>query len=158
MRSARVRGARALSAIALLVLAAECSSKPAEPSVETKKPVDAQHAGITTPHGDHSPHHGGLVLMNGEMHYEVVFDPAGKHRVWFSNAVREDLPASIATGVTMVISRPMGPAETLPFRIDESGESWVADGSPLDESGTMIKLTYSVRGEPIEMEIPFAKS
>ena len=42
-------------------------------------------------------------MMNGEMHYEVVFDPAGKHRVWFSNAVREDLPASMATGVTMVI-------------------------------------------------------
>jgi hypothetical protein len=151
-----VRGAGVRGAIVLLALAAAaCSSKPAEPPIETKKPVDAQHAGITTPHGDHSPHHGGIVLMNGEMHYEVVFDPAGKHRVWFSNAVREDLPASIATGVTMVISRPMGLAETLPFKIDDSGESWVAAGSPLDESGTLIKLTYSVRGERLEIEIPF---
>ena len=140
-------------------LTAACSSKPADTIAQpVNKSKDSQHAGITTPHGDHSPHHGGMVLMNGEMHYEVVFDPAGKHRVWFSNAVREDLPASIATGVTMVISRPMGPAETLPFKIDDSGESWVADGSPLDESGTMIKLTYSVRGEPIEIEIPFVKS
>lgn len=96
-------------------------------------------------------------MMNGEMHYEVVFDPAGKHRVWFSNAVREDLPASVATGVTMVIARPMGPAETVPLRIDESGESWVAAGSPLDESGTMVKLTYSVRGERLEIEIPLVR-
>ena len=35
--------------------------------------------------------------MNGEMHYEVVFDRDGKHRVWFSDAVREDLPASVAS-------------------------------------------------------------
>ena len=142
----------------VLLMALVGCSQPAEQAPPAAKPADPQHAGITTPHGDHSPHHGGIVMMNGEMHYEVVFDPAGQHRVWFSNAVREDLPASIATGVTMVISRPMGPAETLPFRIDDSGESWVAAGSPLDESGTMIKLTYSVRGEPFEIEIPFMKS
>ena len=141
------------------VLLGACSSKPEVPQPGAPaKPADSQHAGITTPHGDHSPHHGGIVMMNGEMHYEVVFDPAGRHRVWFSNAVREDLPASVATGVTMVISRPMGPAETVPLKIDESGESWVAAGSPLDESGTMVKLTYSVRGETLEIEIPFVKS
>jgi hypothetical protein len=146
-----------LGAIALLALTVACSSKPETPTEAPVKPADSQHAGITTPHGDHSPHHGGIVMMNGEMHYEVVFDPAGRHRVWFSNGVREDLPASVATGVTMVISRPMGPAETVPLRIDESGESWVAAGSPLDESGTMVKLTYSVRGETLEIEIPLVK-
>ena len=45
--------------------------------------------------------------MNGEMHYEVVFDRAGKHRVWFSNAVREDLPASIASKVAMIVTPKM---------------------------------------------------
>ena len=120
--------------------------------------ADSQHAGITTPHGDHSPHHGGIVMMNGETHYEVVFDKTGKHRVWFSNAVREDLPASIASGVVMVMTRPMGVAETLPLAIDESGESWVAAGAPLDESGTMVTLRYHVRGEPFEIEIPFTTS
>lgn len=94
-------------------------------------------------------------MMNGETHYEVVFDKTGKHQVWFSNAVREDLPASIAGGVVMVITRPMGVSETLPLAIDESGESWVAAGAPLDESGTMVTLRYSVRGEPFEIEIPF---
>ena len=117
--------------VAALVAAAACSSTPASPPVEaTKKQADTQHAGINTPHGDHSARHGGTVMMNGDMHYEVVFDKTGKHRVWFSNAVREDLPASTASNVVMVVTRPMGAAETLALTIDESGESWVAAGAP----------------------------
>ncbi|HEX8030514.1 MAG TPA: hypothetical protein VF491_18700 [Vicinamibacterales bacterium] len=136
-----------------------CSAAPAEkPAEPDSKSKDAAHANITTPHGDHSPHHGGMVLMNGETHYEVVFDRGGKHRVWFSDAVREDLPASIASGVVMEIRRPMGVAETLPLAIDDSGESWVAAGAPLDESGTMVTLRYSLRGEPFEIEVPFVGS
>ena len=102
---------------------------------------------------DHSAHHGGLVMMNGEAHYEVVFDQAGKHRVWFSNAVREDLPASIASDVVMVVTPKMGATETFALKIDDSGESWVADGHPL-AGGDMVKLTYKLRGEPFEIEIP----
>ena len=137
-----------------LLLAAACSSKPAEPPPQaTTTPKDAQHANITTPHGDHSPHHGGLVMMNGEVHYEVVFDQAGKHRLWFSDAVREDLPASIASNVVMVVTPKMGAQETFALKIDDSGESWVADGHPL-AAGDMVKITYKLRGEPFEIEIP----
>ena len=140
--------------LAALLIGAACSSKPAEPPPQAaSRPRDAQHAGITTPHGDHSPHHGGLVMMNGEIHYEVVFDQKGKHRVWFSDAVREDLPASIASNVVMSITPRMGAVETLALKIDDSGESWVADGNPL-ASGDLVKLTYSIRGEPLEIEIP----
>ena len=140
-------------AIAALLACAACSSKPAEPPAATATPADPQHAGLTTPHGDHSPHHGGLVMMNGEVHYEVVFDQAGRHRVWFSNAVREDLPASIASDVVMVVTPKMGAAETFVLKIDDSGESWIAAGHPL-ASGDMVRLTYQLRGEPFEIEIP----
>ncbi|HUQ88056.1 MAG TPA: hypothetical protein VM096_10885 [Vicinamibacterales bacterium] len=140
-------------ALGFMILAGACS-KPLEPAPEpVKKAADSQHSGITTPHGDHSPHHGGLVMMNGEMHYEVVFDAKGKHRVWFSDAVREELPASIASNVVMTITPKMGAVETLALKIDDSGESWVADGNPL-AGGDMVKLTYSARGEPFEIEIP----
>ena len=146
-------------ALAFLLLSAACASPPPSAPVEpAAKPKDTAHAGITTPHGDHTAHHGGMVLMNGETHYEVVFDRGGKHQVWFSDAVREDLPASIASGVVMEIRRPMGAVETLPLAIDDSGESWVAAGAPLDESGTMVTLRYSLRGEPFEIEVPFVGS
>ena len=140
--------------VAALLLSAACTSKPEPaPVPATAKPADSQHAGITTPHGDHSPHHGGMVMMNGEVHYEVVFDGAGKHRVWFSDSVREELPASIAANVVMIVTPKMGATETMALEIDDAGESWIADGHPL-ASGDMVKLTYSLRGEPFEIEIP----
>ena len=92
-------------------------------------------------------------MMNGETHYEVVFGKDGKHQVWFSDAVREDLPASIASNVVMVVTPKMGAAETFALKIDDSGESWIADGNPL-ASGDMVRLTYSMRGVPFEIEIP----
>ena len=146
---------RRLNTFVLLCVLAGCSPKPAEPPSQqaSSTPKDAQHANITTPHGDHSPHHGGLVMMNGEVHYEVVFDQAGKHRVWFSDAVREDLPASIASDVVMVVTPKMGSTETFALKIDDNGESWVADGHPL-AGGDIVKVTYKLRGEPFEIEIP----
>ena len=93
--------------------------------------------------------------MNGEMHYEVVFDRAGKHRLWFSNAVREDLPASVASKVMMIVTRKGAPDETIALQIDDSGESWVAAGQPVAGNDVMVKIRYDVRGEPFEVETPF---
>lgn len=142
--------------IAVLFAVTACSSKPAEPvPAATPKPADSPHAGITTPHGDHSSHHGGLVLMQGELHYEVVLDRNGKHAIWFSDAVREDLPASVASRVAMIVSRPAASPEFLTLAIDESGESWIASGRPLTGDDVMVKVTFVARGEPFEIEIPY---
>src|SRR5687768_9421065 len=134
---------------AVLLVGGHACGRPAESpgSAAIQKPADSQHAGITTPHGDHSPHHGGMVLMKGELHYEVVLDPKGRHAVWFSDAVREELPASVASKVEMTVLRPNAPAETLALAIDESGESWIAAGTPVGGDVT-VKLAFVARGEP----------
>jgi hypothetical protein len=141
----------------LLVGAGACSQPAPQPVANTSKPPDAQHAGITTPHGDHTPRHGGMVLMNGEVHYEVVLDRAGKHQIWFSNAVREELPASVASKMMMIVTRPKASDELLVLQIDESGESWVAAGQPVSGNNAMVKIHYDLRGEPYEIELPFVK-
>ena len=141
---------------AVLLAATACSSKPAAPvPTAAPKPADSQHAGITTPHGDHSPRHGGMVLMNGELHYEVVLDPKGRHAIWFSDAVREDLPASVASKVAMTVMRPDQPDEVLALAIDDSGESWMASGHPVSGNDVMVKLVLVARGESHEIEIPY---
>ena len=114
-----------------------------------------RESGITTPHGDHTPHHNGMVLMNGDFHYEVVFDRGGRHRIWFSDAVREDLPASLAAKVMMVVARKGAPPESIALAIDESGESWIAAGQPVSGDDVMVKVSYELRGVPLEIEIPF---
>jgi hypothetical protein len=142
---------------AVLLLGALACTKPDEQRApaDTQRPADSQHAGITTPHGDHSPHHGGIVLMKGELHYEVVIDPAGRHSIWFSDAVRDDLPASVASKVEMIVTRPHASPESLVLAIDESGESWITTGKPVAGNDVMVKVTFVARGEPFEIEIPY---
>jgi hypothetical protein len=148
-------GQMALTAL-IGILGVACARDTSTPAPQTKTaPRDAQHQGITTPHGDHSPHHGGMVLMNGELHYEVVFDRGGRHRIWFTDAVREDLPAAIAREVRMTIARPNQPPEALALEIDDTGESWVASGKPVAADNVMVKINYVVQGAAHEVEIPF---
>lgn len=145
--------------VAAVLLLTGCSNPPAAPAssatAPAAAPVDPQHQGLTEPHGDHSPHKGGMVLMNGDMHYEVVLSRAGAHRIWFTDPVRAELPASVATGVTMIITRPGEPDEVLKLAIDDSGESWVASGRPVPGDDAYVKITYAMQGEPHEVEVPF---
>ena len=120
--------------------------------------ANAQGAGGSAPpHGDHNPHHGGVVLMNGDLHYEVVLDPAGRsHRLFFSDAVREDLPASIASSVALTIFRPGATDELIPLQIDGTGESWFGSGRVVaDPAKTTVRVTFTIRGEPYWIDVPF---
>jgi hypothetical protein len=150
---------RALIVLPGLLLALACGRAPerAAPAAgaESAAPSDPQHQGLTEPHGDHSAHHGGMVFMNGDVHYELVLSAEGKHRVWFSDPMRNDLPASIVKGITLTVTRPDAPAEVLRMAIDESGESWVAAGRPVSGEGVMVKVEYALEGAPHEVEVPF---
>ncbi|MGE0464425.1 MAG: hypothetical protein AB7Q16_23905 [Vicinamibacterales bacterium] len=145
----------ALLAVGILATACSQPAPPPAAPAQSVAPQDPQHAGITEPHGDHTPQHGGLVLMNGDIHYEVVLNPSGRHAVWFTDAIRTELPAAVASNVRLVVTRPDAPPEALALEIDESGESWIARGQPVAGDAVMVKLTYDIRGVPHEVEIPF---
>ena len=111
------------------------------------------------PHGDHNPHHGGVVMMKGDdLHYEIVLDPAGRaYRVYFTDAVREELPASVASDVVLTIKRPSAPDERIAMRIDEAGESWVGRGQPVGDLATVTaRLAFSIKNEPYWIDLPFS--
>ena len=93
--------------------------------------------------------------MNGDVHYEVVLDPAGRYELWLSDAVRTELPASIASNVTVTVSRPNAEPEMLKLAVDEAGESWTGSGKPVTGDAVMVKVNYDLRGQPHEVEIPF---
>jgi hypothetical protein len=111
------------------------------------------------PHGDHTPHHGGVVMMKGDnLHYEVVLDPSGhEHRVYFTDAVREELPAAVASDVALTIKRPSQSDEMVVMRIDDAGESWVGGGRPVaDPAASTARLGFSVGQEPYWIDLPFS--
>jgi hypothetical protein len=146
-----------------LLSAAACASPPAPPppaaAPASAAPADAAHKNVTGPHGDHTPRHNGLVLMFGDVHYEVVLGTDGRHAVWFSDAVRSELPASVAREVSLQILRPGAPDEHLPLRIDGAGEAWIGQGARLEGDNVMVKVRYVLPGEPPhETEIPYLRN
>ncbi len=106
-------------------------------------------------HTDHRPRHGGLVLMNGDLHFEVILNKEGRHRVYFSDAVRAELPASIASELTITITQYQKVSETLNARIDADGKSWVADGKPVDDVNAVARVAFAAQGRPYWIDLPF---
>ncbi len=169
MRSDLNRGqrGRALAcAIVVSVGLASCERAPATaPPADTAAPaaaasVSAGPDGNTAPHGDHNPHHGGVVMMKGDLHYELVLDPAGRaHRVYFTDAVREELPASMASAVALTIRRQSQPDEPIVMQIDDTGESWIGRGQPVaSPKTTTARLAFSIQREPYWIDLPFSSS
>jgi hypothetical protein len=140
----------------LLLACAGCSDVSVGCGVETEPPPAAE-AEPAVAHGDHSPHHGGVVMMKGDLHYEVVLDPAGRYRLYFTDATRADLPASAAASASITLMRAGEAPEGIELRIDEAGESWIGQGRPVtNPSTTTARVSYTIRGEePYWIDIPF---
>jgi hypothetical protein len=137
-----------------------CSRTPAaQPPVAQQSPAPATPSTTAAvPHGDHNPHHGGIVMMKGDdLHYEVVLDPAGRaHRVYFTDAVREELPASVASDVVLTVRRPDAAEERIALQIDDAGESWVGSGRPVAvPAATMVRVAFAIQHEPYWIDLPF---
>jgi hypothetical protein len=149
-------------ALAAALTFASCGRPPAATPPpadgETAAAADAPLEGTAT-HGDHKPHHGGVVFMKGnDLHYEVVLDASGRaHHVYFSDALREALPASVATGVVLTIRHPA--EERIAMQIDDTGESWIGSGRRVDApGGATARLAFSVDREPYFIDIPFPRA
>jgi len=96
-------------------------------------------------------------MMKGDMHYELVVDEEGRVQLFFTDAVREDLPASIASAAAVTLQRKGVPDEPIALQIDPSGESWVGAGRPVaDRGSTTAKLSFTIRNDPYSIDLPLA--
>jgi hypothetical protein len=157
-RAARVGAATAIclrvTALCVWLVMPACNRSRPEPAAASSPPAARQPQ--TAPHGDHNPHHGGIVMMKGDLHYEAVFDLAGRsHQLFFSDAVRDDLPASVASAVSFTVKRAGEPDELVPLQIDASGESWIGSGRPIANAATTTaRVAFTVGEEPYWVDVP----
>lgn len=135
--------------------------RPVEPAPPTVLPAPAADLGGHKPgaHADHRARHGGMLLMDGDLHFEVVFDPAGRHRVHFSDAVRAPLPASVAAEVTLTINRKGAAPEPLVLSRAEDGASWVSSGKPLVFGAEDVaRVAYTrANAKPYWIDVPITR-
>jgi hypothetical protein len=109
------------------------------------------------PHSDHKPRHGGIVLMNGDLHFEVVMSRSGEYEVYFSNAMRDPLPASIASDVTITVQQQGQPPEPLTLQIDDAGEYWVGHGRAVTDPNASARIAYVIEGKPYWIDMPYVQ-
>ena len=95
--------------------------------------------------------------MDGDLHFEVILDKRGRHRVYFTDALRVELPPSVASDVTVTITDRSGVA-TLKARIDSDGKSWVAEGKPVDDVNATARVAFTAQGKPYWIDLPFGFS
>ena len=149
-----------IAVVATFALACNRTPAAAPPNQAAPAAGASSSAGNIVPHGDHTPHHGGVVMMKGDdLHYEVVLDPAGHaHRVYFTDAIRDELPASVASDVVLTIKRSAPPDERISMQIDEAGESWVGHGQRVaNPATTTARLAFSIHHEPYWIDLPFSR-
>jgi hypothetical protein len=151
-----------LVAVALASLAsARCGPSPAEGTTaratgaKTSVPAPAAKAPAPVPHGDHSPHHGGAVLMLGDLHYEIAFEPGGRVAVYFTDAVRKDLPASVVSDVYIEIERPKFKVERIELAIDAAGECWEGRAQPVTQDDAVVRVAFTFQGDATTVDLPY---
>ena len=112
------------------------------------------NSAATLGHFDHSPRHGGLVLMNGDTHFEVVLDRDGRYGVYFSDAVRVALPASMASQVRIAVTPTARSPETTALQIDATNACWIGRGTPIDDPNAIVRIAYTAEEKPYWIDVP----
>lgn len=148
---------RAWAIVGAALMLAACGGPRAAASVPAAAPQAAALPQTSIPHGDHNPRFGGVVYMNGDLHFEVVLGRDGRHRVYFSDAIRNELPAATASNVAITVTRKGNPPEDVRLAIDESGEAWVGQGHRIDDPNASARVSYAVRGTPFFIDVPVPK-
>jgi len=93
--------------------------------------------------------------MHGDLHYEVVLKATGHYQVFFSDARRAPLPASIASRVLITLTRTGEPNEAVSLMIADDGESWIGAGRPVQSAGVTARVAYEMDGRVYWIDVPF---
>jgi hypothetical protein len=113
--------------------------------------------GATVPHMDHSPRHGGLVLMRGDTHFEVVLNRDGLCQVYFTDATRAELPASFASEVDIGLATLDGDRQNVTFQVDPEGKTWAGRLKMTNDRQAIVRVTYVAKGEqPYWIDVPLS--
>jgi len=118
-------------------------------------PAEAMPDHGNASHGDHNPKFGGLVLMYGVLHFEIVARPEGAIQLHLSDAMRTPMPATTVSDVTVEVEHADGSFETVAMAISEAGDFWQGSSAPLEGGeATTVHLAFVAFGDPYVYALP----
>ena len=91
--------------------------------------------------------------------YNVSVVRDGRHQVYFSDAARSELPASIASNVSIAVSQNGREPDVGELEIDDAGESWVLAGraaTAVTDPEATARISYTIQGKEYWMDLPFS--
>lgn len=105
-------------------------------------------------HGNHDAKHGGFVMMFLEMHFELVVGEEGGVQLYYSDPMRNDLPASVVADVTVEIERENKSIEFVPMIMSVAGDFWEGSSESLNSEKDIVRVGFLFQGEPFVLDIP----
>jgi hypothetical protein len=109
---------------------------------------------VKTPEGsvpglhDHSPRHGGIVGMSGQLHLEAVARADGTVLVYLTDYNRAPRPLDDVSG-RVTLELPAGDRE---LALRATAEALEAKGEPFTDAEVNAHVELKVAGEPVEMD------
>lgn len=105
-------------------------------------------------HGNHDAKHGGFVMMYLDMHFELVVPEQGGIQLYYSDPLRNDLPAAVVADVSVEIERSGNNIEPVAMMISASGDHWMGDSMPVTNIEDIVRVAFLFQGEPFVLDIP----
>ena len=112
--------------------------------------------GTAEPHSDHNPHHRGVLMMNGDLHFETVVEESGKVSVYFSDAYRRPLSPTVVEDMELILRPDETDEESLRVVMDEAETHWTGQGGAVDKAGVNVLVAFTFKDEPFAAEIEVA--
>lgn len=105
-------------------------------------------------HGDHDPKFNGFVMMYIDLHFEVVLGERGGVRVYYSDEMRDELPAAVVSAVHVDILPAKGEASSVAMSVSEGGDFWEGSGEAVTDRDTIVRVSFVFQDEPLVFELP----
>jgi hypothetical protein len=146
---------KVLVALCVAVVAAASCSK-VQNAQNGGASATANASGDPTMHGDHNPRHGGLVFMERDIHFEVVATTPGEYAIYYTDMMRNELPASIAADAKITILPSKGDPEIVPLHIDPTGKFWTGAGKIVTDKEATVRTSYVYKSKPYWIDVSYS--
>ena len=106
---------------------------------------------------EHGAPHGGVVTAAKDGHCETVLLPKGGVRVYLTDAASRDLPATMASDVSVEIEGGDKKTDAVPMTISAGGDFWEGPYKPVTDAKGIVHAAFVLQGEPVVVDLPVPK-